>query len=134
MPLRPLLLRLQRPGLPEVVVDAVGCEEPAERHLDPVADLHGTGIHVGQLALEPADSRPAMGAVVRISAASAPSAGTTKAMTWPGWARSSTSASSTPGCAVPVLPIVAVRSSTAVSGRAPTRAATLRTARAWVPV
>src|SRR5216117_988004 len=39
---------------PEIVVDAVGGEELAERHLDPVADLHGLRVDVGHLALEAA--------------------------------------------------------------------------------
>ena len=48
-----------------------------------------------------------------------PSASCTTAMIWPGSARSSTSASSSPAWAVPVLPTVADRSSTSASGRKP---------------
>src|SRR5688572_6030554 len=39
-------------GLPEVVVDAVGRVEPAEGHLDAVADLDLVGLDVGELAGE----------------------------------------------------------------------------------
>src|SRR3954469_8028479 len=45
--------RPQRPGLPEVVVQPVGGGEPAERHLDPITDLHVTRFDVGQLDGEP---------------------------------------------------------------------------------
>src|SRR3954471_2377672 len=38
-----------RAALPEVVVDAVGREQPAEGHLDAVADAHRRGVDVGQL-------------------------------------------------------------------------------------
>src|SRR5690606_37775407 len=38
-----------RSGLPEVVVDAVGGEEPAERHLHPAADGDVLDVDVGQL-------------------------------------------------------------------------------------
>src|SRR4029077_10005760 len=41
--------RPQRPGFPEVVVDAVGGEQLAERHLHPVANGHLVGRHVGEL-------------------------------------------------------------------------------------
>ena len=41
-------------GLPEVVVDPVGGEQPAERHLHPVADLHVVGVDVGELDREAA--------------------------------------------------------------------------------
>src|SRR5262249_30082188 len=38
-------------GLPEVIVHTFRREEATEAHLDPVTDLHGGGIHVGELAL-----------------------------------------------------------------------------------
>src|SRR4051812_5158337 len=38
-----------RPGLPEVVVNVVGGEQLAERHLDPVADLQPVDVDVGEL-------------------------------------------------------------------------------------
>src|SRR5438067_2160780 len=38
-----------RPGLPEVVVNVVGGEQLAERHLDPVADLQRVDVDVGEL-------------------------------------------------------------------------------------
>src|SRR5262245_31150081 len=40
--------------LPEVVADAAGREDPPERHLDLVADLHLLGLAVGHLAEEAA--------------------------------------------------------------------------------
>ena len=44
----------QRTCLPEVVVDPVCAVQPAERHLDPGADLDGRGVHVSELALHAA--------------------------------------------------------------------------------
>src|SRR5262245_4237704 len=38
-------------GLPEVIVHTFRREEATEAHLDPITDLHGGGIHVGELAL-----------------------------------------------------------------------------------
>src|SRR5713226_6351812 len=41
------------PGLPEVVVDAVGREQAAEGHLDPATDLDLPLVHVSQLDRQP---------------------------------------------------------------------------------
>src|SRR5512134_739872 len=44
----------RRAGLPEIVVHSLGGEQPSERHLHAVADLDGSRVDVGQLALEAA--------------------------------------------------------------------------------
>src|SRR5262249_27344825 len=41
-----------RTRLPEVVVHALGSEQPAECHLEPVADRHAFGVDVRELARE----------------------------------------------------------------------------------
>src|SRR3954469_13968156 len=47
-----LLLSPKRSGFPEVVVDAVGGEQPPERHLHTVADRDRLGVDIGELATE----------------------------------------------------------------------------------
>ena len=48
------LLRSDRAGLPEVVVDLIGGEQPAEGHLHPGAHLDVVDVAIGQLAREAA--------------------------------------------------------------------------------
>ena len=54
IPWLPISASTAEPRLPEVVVDAVGGEQPAERHLDPGADAHLVGVDVGELDRQPA--------------------------------------------------------------------------------
>src|ERR671912_1911941 len=48
-PMSALLPGPERPGLPEVVVDPLGGEQPPEGHLDPVAEAHAGGLDVREL-------------------------------------------------------------------------------------
>src|SRR6266478_9634243 len=81
-----------------------------------------------------AGRREAIAAVVRKIVTSQPSASETTAISSSGFARSSASASMSPACAVPVLPMLAARSSATVPFAAPTAEATRRLARLWGPV
>ena len=79
-----------------------------------------------------AGENDAIASVVRKRRTSTPSARTTTAIVVSGSALSSTSASTTPKCAAPVLPTTAPRLSATVL--APSLPAAARTARAWLPV
>src|SRR5207249_8521134 len=46
--------RSKRDWSSDVCSSDLGGEEPPERHRHPIADPHGAGIDIGQLALEPA--------------------------------------------------------------------------------
>src|SRR5207249_4827153 len=147
--------------LPGVIMHRADGEEPPERHRHPVADPHGAGIDIGQLALEPAaalevDDRGHDGwrervrepvhrerrdrrRDVREPFGSHPVHGVALhahalRRQMPGAARLRTWASKSPACAVPVLPMTAPRSSTTVPFVAPTTPASRRAARAWGPV
>ena len=80
-----------------------------------------------------AGRRAASASVVRSRHTSQPSAREITAMSWPGVARSSTSARTSAQCAVPVLPTSASRSSARASGRVPSERAAALMARAWSP-
>src|SRR5258706_698479 len=48
-----LVVRTDGPCFPEVIMHAVLCIQPAEGHLDAIADGDGVRVDVGELALEP---------------------------------------------------------------------------------